>query len=66
MAKNYKMKSARALKGYSQQDLAQLCHVSRQTIYAIEGGEYNPTINLCKSICKVLGKSLDELFGDDE
>lgn len=32
---------------------------------AIEKGEYNPTINLCRSICRVLGKTLDELFWEE-
>ena len=59
------MKSARAAKDLSQAELADLCGVSRQTINAIEKGDYNPTIKLCKEICKVLGKSLDELFGDE-
>lgn len=63
--KNLKMKSARAALDLSQQELADKVGVSRQTISAIEKGDYNPTINLCKAICKVLGKNLDELFGDD-
>ena len=46
----------------SQDDLAKAVGVSRQTISAIEKGDYNPTINLCISICKVLDKTLDELF----
>ena len=46
----------------SQDQLASLCGVSRQTISAIEKGDYNPTINLCIAICKALGKTLDELF----
>ena len=49
----------------SQQDLADLVGVSRQTISAIEKGDYNPTINLCIAICKVLGKTLNDLFWDD-
>ena len=57
---------ARAERGLSQGDLAKLVGVSRQTINAIEKGEYNPTINLCRSICKVLGKTLDELFWRNE
>ncbi|CAK7032196.1 MAG: hypothetical protein PEPC_01326 [Peptostreptococcus russellii] len=60
--KNLKMKSARAAKDLSQKELADLVGVSRQTIIAIEKGDYNPTINLCVSICKVLDKTLDELF----
>ena len=62
--KNLKMKSARAAKDLSQAELADLCGVSRQTINAIEKGEYNPTIKLCKDICKALNKTLDELFWD--
>lgn len=64
--KNLKLKAARAAKDVSQDDLAKLCGVSRQTINAIEKGDYNPTINLCKAICKALDKTLDELFWDDE
>lgn len=63
--KNLKLKSARAALDLSQQDLADRVGVSRQTINAIEKGDYNPTINLCKSICKVLGKTLDEIFWED-
>ncbi|MGN0466318.1 MAG: helix-turn-helix transcriptional regulator [Lachnospiraceae bacterium] len=64
--KNLKMKSARAALDLSQAELAKLVGVSRQTINAIEKGDYNPTIKLCIMICKVLGKTLDELFWDDE
>ena len=60
--KNLKLKAARAGKDLSQEQLAALCGVSRQTISAIEKGDYNPTINLCIAICKALGKTLDELF----
>ena len=64
--KNLKLKSARAALDLSQQDLADKVGVSRQTINAIEKGDYNPTINLCRAICNVLGKTLDELFWEDE
>ncbi len=64
--KNLKLKSARAALDLSQQELADRVGVSRQTINAIEKGDYNPTINLCIAICKVLGKTLDELFWDQE
>ena len=63
--KNLRLKAARAAMDMSQQALAEACGVSRQTINAIEKGDYNPTIQLCKSICKVLGKTLDELFWDE-
>ena len=60
--KNLKMKSARAALDMSQQDLADKVGVSRQTINAIEKGDYNPTIKLCLAICHALDKTLDELF----
>ena len=60
--KNLKLKAARAGMDLSQQELAEKVGVSRQTISAIEKGDYNPTINLCIAICRVLGKTLDELF----
>ena len=60
--KNLRLKSARAAKDLSQQQLAELVGVSRQTVSAIEKGDYNPTINLCVAICKALDKTLDELF----
>ena len=63
--KNLKLKSARAALDLSQQDLADKVGVSRQTINAIEQGDYNPTINLCRSICRALGKTLDELFWEE-
>ena len=60
--KNLRLKSARAALDMSQQQRADAVGVSRQTINAIEKGDYNPTIKLCISICRVLGKTLDELF----
>ena len=60
--KNLKLKAARAAQDLSQAQLADLCGVSRQTINAIEKGDYNPTINLCIAICKAVDKTLDELF----
>ncbi len=64
--KNLKMKSARVAKDLSQQQLADLIGVSRQTISAIEKGDYNPTVNLCIAICRELGKTLDELFWEEQ
>ena len=66
MAKNLKLKAARAERDMTQKDLAAAVGVSRQTINAIEKGEYNPTIKLCRAICRTPGKSLDELFWEDE
>ncbi|MCR4740365.1 MAG: helix-turn-helix transcriptional regulator [Lachnospiraceae bacterium] len=63
--KNLKLKAARAGKDLSQEDLAVICGVSRQTISAIEKGDYNPTINLCISICKAVGLTLNDLFWEE-
>ena len=57
-----RLKVARAERSLSQGELAKLVGVSRQTINAIEKGDYNPTIKLCAAICRRLGKTLDELF----
>ena len=64
--KNLKLKSARALMDLSQEALAEKVGVSRQTINAIEKGDYNPTIKLCIAIFKVLGKTLDDIFWDED
>ena len=66
MAENRKIKSARALCGFSQKDLASAVGVSRQTIVSIEKGGGNPSLDLCKRISKTLNKSLDYLFGEEE
>ena len=66
MAANERMKRARLEKGLSQQGLADALGVSRQTINAIEKGDYNPTIRLCIGICRVLGLTLNDLFWNEE
>ena len=66
MGKNYAMKDARTGAGLSQQELADKLGVSRQTINAIEKGDYNPTIRLCVGICRVLGLTLNDLFWEEE
>ena len=64
--KNLKLKAARAGRDMSQQQLAEAVGVSRQTINAIEKGDYNPTIKLCLAICRALSCTLDELFWTEE
>jgi putative transcriptional regulator len=63
--KNLRLKAARAAKDLSQQQLADMVGVSRQTISSIEKGDYNPSIKLCIAICKVLDRTLDQLFWED-
>jgi len=65
MSKNTAMRDARQALGLSQQELADKLGVSRQTILAIEKGDYNPTIRLCVGICRSLGKTLDDLFWEE-
>lgn len=63
--KNIKLKLARVEKDLSQEELAKIVGVSRQTIGLIELGKYNPSLNLCISICKALSRTLDELFWEE-
>jgi putative transcriptional regulator len=63
---NIKIKIARVENQMSQQDLADAVGATRQTIGLIEKGKYNPSLKLCISIAKVLGKTLDELFWEQK
>lgn len=49
----------------SQDDLAKAVGVTRQTIGAVENGSYNPTLKLCIAICKATGKTLNDLFWEE-
>lgn len=62
LSQNEKMKEARLTKGFSQGELSKLIGVSRQTINMIENNDYNPSLALCIRICKVLDKTLNDLF----
>jgi putative transcriptional regulator len=57
-----RVKLARVAKDLTQQQLADLVGVTRQTIGLIEAGKYNPTIKLCLLLSRATDKSLDELF----
>lgn len=63
---NLKLKLARVEKNLSQQELADLVDVTRQTIGLIEKGDFNPSLNLCVRLAKALGKSLDQLFWEND
>lgn len=63
--KNIKLKTARAACDLSQEQLADMVGVTRQTIGMIEAGKYNPSLNLCVAICKALNKTLNDLFWED-
>ena len=66
LSKNLKFKAARAAKDMSQKEVAEAVNVTRQTINAIESGDYNPSIRLCIAICKELNKTLDQIFWEDD
>lgn len=63
--KNKRMKIARIECDLSQDELARAVGATRQTIGMIESGKYNPSLNLCTSICRVLGKTLNDLFWEE-
>ena len=63
--KNKKMKIARVEMDLSQEQLADLVGATRQTIGMIESGKFNPSLQLCISICRALGKTLDDLFWEE-
>ncbi|MGQ1705162.1 helix-turn-helix transcriptional regulator [Acinetobacter baumannii] len=50
----------------SQQQLAELLGVSRQTILAIEKGRYNPSLELAFKISKVFNLAIEVIFQYDE
>lgn len=63
---NIKLKLARVETNLTQQELAELVQVTRQTIGLIEKGDYNPTLRLCIKIAKALDRTLDQLFWEDD
>lgn len=56
------LKKTRMEKGLSQQDLADMVGVSRNTISSIETGQFSPTAKLALVICIALEKKFEELF----
>ena len=56
------LKKTRMEKGLSQQDLADIVGVSRNTISSIETGQFSPTAKLALVICIALEKKFEELF----
>lgn len=50
----------------SQAGLAERTGVSRQTIANIEKGNYSPSVYLALSICKVLNRTVEEVFGEEQ
>lgn len=57
-----RIRDKRKQQGFSQEELAKKCGVSRQTINAIENNKYDPTLALAFGLAKELGTTVDELF----
>jgi putative transcriptional regulator len=57
-----RLKVARAERDLTQEQLAALAAVTRQTISSIETGQYCPTTRLALVLARVLGKRVEELF----
>ena len=56
------LKAARSEKGFSQQQLAEMVGVSRNTISSIETGQFCPTAYLAYLLCLALDCKFEELF----
>ena len=61
-----RLRAARAEKGLSQTQLAELVGVSRQTISSIETGQFNPTAKLALILCVALDRKFEDLFYFDD
>lgn len=57
-----RLKEARTEQNLSQQELASMVGVSRNTISSIETGQFNPTAKLALILCIALEKRFEELF----
>ncbi len=63
---NNSVRELRARHGWSQAALADLLGVSRQTIYAIETGRYDPSLPLAFAIAKVFKSKIEAIFSPDQ
>lgn len=57
-----KIKEFRARYNLTQEELAKKAGVRRETIVFLEGGKYNPSLNLAHGVAKILKTTIDELF----
>lgn len=61
-----RLRVLRAERDWSQADLAERLGVSRQTINAIEGEKYDPSLPLAFKIAKLFDQSIESIFTYDE
>ena len=57
-----KIEEIRNLKGITQDELAKMLFVSRQTISSLENGRYNPSITLAHKIAKLFNMKIEDVF----
>jgi putative transcriptional regulator len=60
-----RVRELREARGWTQVDFGNRLNVSRQTVYAIESGLYDPSLPLALAIGKLFGYAVEEIFGDD-
>src|ERR1700751_796272 len=60
------LRLARQARGFSQQQLASMAGVSRQTVSAVESGHSDPSLRVALALAHALGLSVEELFGPGE
>ncbi len=61
-----RIKELRAREGLTQEELARLVGVRRETILFLEKGKYNPSLKLAKKVAVALQTSIDEVFVFEE
>jgi putative transcriptional regulator len=57
-----RIKEFRTRRGMTQDELATLANVRRETIVFLEQGKYNPSLKLAHDVAKALGSTIDEMF----
>ena len=60
-----RLRELRAIRRWSQTDLADRCGVSRQTINAIETGRYDPSLPLAFTLATIFGDTIEGIFTPD-
>ncbi|WP_295642192.1 helix-turn-helix transcriptional regulator [uncultured Corynebacterium sp.] len=65
MRKPNSLRANRRDAGLTQLQLAEAVGVSRQTIANIERGDYSPSVHLALDICHRLGRTVEEVFGEN-
>lgn len=59
-----RIRELRAVKRWSQADLAQALGVSRQTVNALETGKYDPSLPLAFKLSRLFGINIEQIFSD--